>query len=76
MTGGRGWRDVIADIACALPGADLVILPEMFTTGFSMESAALAEPEDGPSSTWLREQAQRRLLLHPSFQNTVLKKLL
>lgn len=27
-------------------GADLVILPEMFTTGFSMESAELAEPED------------------------------
>lgn len=40
-------------------GADLVILPEMFTTGFSMESAELAEPEDGPSSIWLREQAQR-----------------
>lgn len=39
-------------------GADLVILPEMFTTGFSMESAELAEPEDGPSSIWLREQAQ------------------
>jgi predicted amidohydrolase len=36
-----------------------VILPEMFTTGFSMESAELAEPEDGPSSIWLREQAQR-----------------
>nr|WP_256836788.1 amidohydrolase [Pseudomonas oleovorans] len=40
-------------------GVDLVILPEMFTTGFSMESAELAEPEDGPSSIWLREQAQR-----------------
>ncbi|MDN5515329.1 MAG: amidohydrolase [Pseudomonas sp.] len=40
-------------------GADLVILPEMFTTGFSMASAELAEPEDGPSSIWLREQAQR-----------------
>ncbi|MFV3387933.1 amidohydrolase [Pseudomonas sp. NY15364] len=40
-------------------GADLVILPEMFTTGFSMESAELAEPEVGPSSIWLREQAQR-----------------
>lgn len=40
-------------------GADLVILPEMFTTGFSMESAELAEPEDGPSSIWLREQVQR-----------------
>ncbi|SDA82637.1 Carbon-nitrogen hydrolase [Pseudomonas sp. NFPP33] len=40
-------------------GADLVILPEMFSTGFSMESAELAEPENGPSSVWLREQAQR-----------------
>ncbi len=40
-------------------GADLVILPEMFSTGFSMDSADLAEPEGGPSSIWLREQAQR-----------------
>lgn len=39
-------------------GADLVILPEMFSTGFSMESAELAEPEDGPTTFWLREQAQ------------------
>ncbi|UUD63553.1 amidohydrolase [Pseudomonas seleniipraecipitans] len=40
-------------------GADLVILPEMFSTGFSMQSAELAEPEDGPTSRWLSEQAQR-----------------
>ncbi|HLA32609.1 MAG TPA: amidohydrolase [Pseudomonas sp.] len=39
-------------------GADLVVLPEMFSTGFSMESAALAEPEEGPTSQWLLEQAQ------------------
>lgn len=39
-------------------GADLVLLPEMFSTGFSMESAALAEPEDGPTTRWMREQAQ------------------
>ena len=39
--------------------ADLVILPEMFSTGFSMESAELAEPEDGPTTRWLREQARR-----------------
>ena len=39
-------------------GADLIVLPEMFSTGFSMESAALAEPEDGPTSQWLLEQAQ------------------
>jgi len=30
-------------------GADLIVLPEMFTTGFSMDSAALAEPEEGPT---------------------------
>lgn len=40
-------------------GADLVILPEMFNTGFSMDSAALAEPENGPSSQWLLAQAKR-----------------
>lgn len=30
-------------------GADLVMLPEMCTTGFTMEPAAQAEPLDGPS---------------------------
>lgn len=39
-------------------GADLIVLPEMFSTGFSMGSAALAEPEDGPTSQWLRQQAR------------------
>lgn len=39
--------------------AELIILPEMFTTGFSMESEALAEPENGPTSQWLLAQAQR-----------------
>lgn len=40
-------------------GADLIILPEMFTTAFSMDSADLAEPEEGPTYAWLREQASR-----------------
>lgn len=40
-------------------GADLVVLPEMFSTGFSMDSAALAEPEEGPTTQWLLEQAAR-----------------
>ncbi|NNB58442.1 amidohydrolase [Pseudomonas fragi] len=40
-------------------GADLVVLPEMFTTGFSMESSTLAEPESGPTTDWLRKQAKR-----------------
>lgn len=33
VTAGRQWRDVIADVACALPGAEIVILPhEQFAT--------------------------------------------
>lgn len=36
---------------------DLIVLPEMFTTGFTMEATAVAEPADGPTVTWLREQA-------------------
>ncbi len=30
-------------------GADLIIQPAMFTTGFSFDSECLAEPENGPS---------------------------
>jgi len=36
---------------------DLVVLPEMFSTGFSMEAAALAEDMDGPTVGWMREEA-------------------
>ncbi|HSC83281.1 MAG TPA: amidohydrolase [Pseudomonas sp.] len=59
------WQDPAANRAhfAALleqaRGADLVVLPEMFSTGFSMHSAELAEPEDGPTTAWLIEQAQR-----------------
>jgi predicted amidohydrolase len=58
------WQDPLANRTAFEPlleqarGADLVVLPEMFTTGFSMQSAELAEPEDGPSSQWLVEQAR------------------
>jgi len=38
---------------------DLVILPEMFTTGFSMQSKSLAEPENGPTYKWLKAQAKK-----------------
>ena len=35
-------------------GAGLALLPEMFSTGFSMDSARIAQPEGGPSETFLR----------------------
>jgi omega-amidase len=49
-------------LASALPGpgiTDLIVLPEMFTTGFSMEAAAQAEPYPGPTLTWMQAQAAR-----------------
>jgi predicted amidohydrolase len=36
---------------------DLIVLPEMFTTGFTMQPEQLAESADGPTLAWLREQA-------------------
>lgn len=38
---------------------DLVVLPETFTTGFSMDVERLSEPADGPSSQWLLRLAAR-----------------
>lgn len=36
---------------------DLVVLPEMFTTGFTMRSRELAEGMDGRTVAWMHEQA-------------------
>lgn len=38
-------------------------LPEMFTTGFTMETASLAEKMDGPSVQWMVEQSHQRKAL-------------
>ncbi len=59
------WQDAeanrrhFAELLEQARGADLIVLPEMFTTGFSMNAAELAEPEEGPTCAWLREQAVR-----------------
>jgi omega-amidase len=56
-------RTALAEqLAAALAGpglTDLIVLPEMFTTGFSMAAAAQAELGEGPTLAWLREQAAR-----------------
>jgi omega-amidase len=39
--------------------SDLLILPEMFNTGFSMNAAALAEPINGESMQWLQQWAKQ-----------------
>jgi predicted amidohydrolase len=60
------WEDIPANLAMfdnrleAVPEeADLVVLPEMFTTGFSMNALALAQPMDGPAASWMRDAARR-----------------
>ncbi len=45
--------------------ADLVILPEMFTTGFTMQPEAVAEKFEGETLDWLTEMAE-------SYQTTLM----
>lgn len=49
-------------------GVDLVVLPEMFTTGFTMNAALLAEDFNGPTLDWLKTLAtQMNLAITGSF---------
>jgi len=38
---------------------DLIVLPEMFNTGFSMQAAALAEDMSGSTIQWMKEKAKQ-----------------
>jgi omega-amidase len=42
----------------AVDGARLVVLTEMYATGFSMKTDRIAEPVDGPSARFLADQAR------------------
>lgn len=60
------WENPKANLALlegrlnALPTeAELVLLPEMFSTGFSMDAARLAETMEGSSVQWMREQSRK-----------------
>lgn len=56
----RDNRQQIGSIIAGLAeAADLILLPEMFTTGFSMNALANAEPPGGDTEQWLRELAVR-----------------
>ena len=57
------WHDAAAnralfDEACGQIGdADLVVLPEMFSTGFTMASREVAETMQGETVAWMRARA-------------------
>ena len=60
------WEDRDANFARLAPriadaardGTRLVVLSEMFSTGFSMDTERVAEPFDGPSARFLVDQAR------------------
>lgn len=52
----------------AIGATDLIVLPEMFTTGFSMNAERLAEPPGGKTFKWMRHMAmQRKVAITGSF---------
>jgi predicted amidohydrolase len=60
------WEDAVANrkyfeqqLQTLQQPTDLIILPEMFTTGFSMNAAALAESMEGESIQWMAAQAKQ-----------------
>ena len=38
---------------------DVIFMPELFTTGFTMRSSDLAEPMEGKTMTWMASQAEQ-----------------
>lgn len=50
-------RQLAEKMATVYGRTDLIVLPEMFSTGFSMRAEALAEPANGPTFQWMKEQA-------------------
>lgn len=59
------WQDAAANRALLQPllqqaaGADLIILPETFNSGFSMQSQHIAETMQGETVHWLQQQAHQ-----------------
>ncbi len=58
------WRSIGANMAAfeekiwkAPEGQDLIVLPEMFTTGFTMEPDEVSEPVNGNTYKWMRQMA-------------------
>ena len=81
------WEDPAASFKIIEPmvaeavdgGAELVVLTEMFSTGFSMNASNISEPLDGPAATFLQDQASlHRVTIagsaptkHPDFERPV-----
>ena len=69
------WHEVEANLAMLEEKiwqinhpADLIILPEMFSTGFTQEAESLAEPMNSKTFRWMKQQAaQTKAVVTGSF---------
>src|SRR5689334_12793429 len=65
-----GWHDVAGSLSRAsdiarqakAAGADVLLLPEMFATGFTMDAPDFAEPAHGPIARGISDIAAARRL--------------
>jgi predicted amidohydrolase len=63
------WEDKDANLQMlkekimSLPDTELVVLPEMFSTGFSMRRETLAETMEGESVQWMKNIASRKKII-------------
>jgi omega-amidase len=64
------WEDKSANLSMfeqkirAIEKTEIVILPEMFSTGFSMNTKKLAEKMDGESVMWMKKiSAEKKIVL-------------
>ena len=57
------WEDVSKNLSMfeekilSIPRTEVIILPEMFSTGFSMKPEQFAERMDGPTVSWMKRIA-------------------
>lgn len=61
------WEDIPANLAMFGQKIDsikerteVIVLPEMFSTGFSMQSSKLAETMDGSAVQWMKQKAKEK----------------
>ena len=61
------WEDIDSNLQLldgmlekAESDTDLVILPETFSTGFTMQSEQLAEEENGKAVQWMKKLAKQK----------------
>ena len=49
--------DQLTKLFSTLPSSDLVILPEMFTTGFTMNAQQVAEKKEDKTLSWMNKMS-------------------